>query len=403
MSKRGIWILLIYLVPPVFFYIGLSQSHSLGLAVVVLCFLVFITLYERIDVARQFIEGRLVLAVLAVALHMTLSAMGEPKELSRSVPSLLFVWVCMAASSILAVQILNASSASFGRTIKQLFWMLVFIGVWGAIRWGQPTLGDEWAKPIFPFTEHSHFALVFTPILLYMCVNSPKKYQALLLLLSLFLAMVLQNLTLVVGVSLVAVVSFGVLITSVLALALVGFLFSQFDLSYFLSRLDFSDATENLSALTYLRGWQALLESLSTTWGWGVGFQQMGFQTVDLPAADLIDSLYPELGSDFRDGSFLLSKLVSEFGFFGVMIALYFLVVALRSLRSLRSVIKHKTRMPSQVIFANCVLTAFTIDMLVRGIGYFTGTTFVALVAYIIVARTRANNVLLRETNEKHR
>jgi hypothetical protein len=163
----------------------------------------------------------------------------------------------------------------------------------------------------------------------------------------------------------------------------------EFD--YFISRLDLTSNSNNISSLVYVQGWQLLWESCVQTFGWGVGFEQLGGHGTNATAADTILALLSDSGLDalnLTDGSFVFAKLTGEMGIFGFLLSVGFVIAAFRSIRALRRAnVGEQER--SIIVFARCVLTSFIIDMFVRGTGYFVGSTLLAITAASILASGR--------------
>lgn len=91
---------------------------------------------------------------------------------------------------------------------------------------------------------------------------------------------------------------------------------------------ELSDAS-NLSSLVYANGWQLLEKNIESTSGLGLGFNAMGCSprpytevTPWLMAINLEDQNY-------NDGSFMLSKIGSEFGYFGLILLIIVAIYAL--------------------------------------------------------------------------
>jgi hypothetical protein len=229
-------------------------------------------------------------------------------------------------------------------------------------------------KSIFPFTETSHFALAFLPMVMYRCVSSSGAGRWIWLGVALLSGLLLQSLALLAGSLLVAAACrrLSIVIAGGLILALGAI---PLELTYFADRLNLSSGTQNLSALVYLQGWQMLIESFSISSGWGVGFQQLGVNGTEVSAAAAIVALTRTEGSNLNDGGFVVAKLGSEFGVLGLLLAVLFLSAAWRSLVSLR----REGSRNEAVVFADCVVVSFIIDMCVRGTGCAAGRSAIAV------------------------
>jgi hypothetical protein len=87
---------------------------------------------------------------------------------------------------------------------------------------------------------------------------------------------------------------------------------------YVIDRIIFSPNTTNLSALVFMSGFERAYETLASGYIVGMGFQQMGFIG---PAGHFIDSITQITNGNqlnLYDGGTLASKLIVEFGLFGV-------------------------------------------------------------------------------------
>ncbi len=136
----------------------------------------------------------------------------------------------------------------------------------------------------------------------------------------------------------------------------------------------FLSDTHNFSSLIYLKGWQDAIANIIRTNGLGLGFNMMGSHPLpDVPIRDilLINGLL-DLNND--DGSFLLSKMISEFGLFGVF---YFIWVIFDWLRHEVLCGKLECKLLREVNTIQGVLMfSFILTSIVRSTGYFQGSLF---------------------------
>jgi len=381
-------VFLLTFLPSLIFFFDLSSSVSLGTSVAAA-----ILIHGGLSVPGRQVVGLSpagwVLAVLGVlAVHAAVAIALTPSfDVVRAGGSLLLVVLVVLAGVAFGRLLLTADDRQLHRALILCFnWLCVCailpkVGL-SIADWIRP---GRFSKPMFPFTEPSHFALVFMPFLLYRCVTARDSHKVLWLAGSLGIALVVQNLTLLVGSLLVGIVSLRVrslLLWGLVAVALA----STLDLSYFQSRVDVSDDTaqKNLSMLVYFQGWELMAESLVNTHGWGLGFQQLGVSTSDVDAAETIYDITGEYLNMF-DGGFVLSKLVSELGALGLVLVAAYLARAVRAVRDLRG-----RRGLSAVTFANCVIVGYLTELLVRGVGYFTGTFIMLVAAFWLLAAVRS-------------
>ena len=98
------------------------------------------------------------------------------------------------------------------------------------------------------------------------------------------------------------------------------------------------------------------------------------------------------LGRDanLQDGSFFLAKLGGEFGIFGLALVAGYLVVAAKSFIRLRAVLRGKLVMMDGELFARCCVIGYLIEIIVRGTGYFAGTSVLLLAGLFYLFRTRS-------------
>lgn len=387
-------ILVVLLLPTLTFYFGASSSMALGTALAAVI-VVLIQAAGRTPPPKNMggtASPRRVFALLAclfgiVVLHLLAASLLSTIQWSRALLSLLPLGLTVAASAALAQYLSAAPSPALHRALMRCFIALCVVALLGMVGLAPPSF-QTYTKPVFPFTEPSHFALAFTPLLLYASVTSTGRWRMVCLLVGFAFAALLQNLTLVVSCMLAMLTSLRFGRTTVLVVVLAATA-AQLDLTYFASRLDFTAENQNLSALVYLQGWQLIGESWKHSAGIGLGFQQLGTQGTEVDAAQLIQAV---LGDNLNvlDGGFTLAKLASELGFLGVGICGAYLVVAWRSWRVLHNVAFGAVKASPVEAFAHCAIVGYLVEMFVRGGGYFTATGFLLLTGLWLTARRTA-------------
>jgi hypothetical protein len=369
--------------PPLIFYLGLSSSNSLGMCLIAALLLLMpqpkLNTTLEMPGVRPVQCQRVVLFVLAaIAAHLVLASLFGPLDPLRAVASFVLVALLLFAGGVVANALISSPPAAVHQGMMLSFFALCAIALVGTTGWGPPTLAPGWRSPVFPFSEPSAFAMPFIPVLMYVSVANRGIKRLAFIAFGLACAGLIQNLTLAVGCMLVAAVSFRVVTLAVLSLPLVYFL-AQLDLTYFIERLDFSGDGQNLSNLLYVLGWQMFAEAMELSSGIGVGFQQLGMHGTEAPVAEILSQLYDGENLDVVSknalGSlFVFAKLGGEFGVFGILLALAFIFLVVRSALALRRVALGKMADPPLVILARCVVVSYMIEMFVRGVGYFTGT-----------------------------
>jgi hypothetical protein len=126
----------------------------------------------------------------------------------------------------------------------------------------------------------------------------------------------------------------------------------------------------------YLQGWEFVWRALTISHGWGLGFQQLGIHPMHLAISRLIRAANHGKGLNMKGGSFVFSKLSSEFGMFGIALAIAYLYFCMKSMVTLRT-----TKTFQHDTFPRCVIVSFGVDLFVRGIGYFYGPAMLFLAA----------------------
>lgn len=363
-------------------------SHAIGTAVA--CGIIAVLLIASTSVPNFFIPLLSIIGIAASHLIITMSI--EYVDIGRSVISLFFLSVILFTAHYFSNSVFLFRDKTIENTLFVLRWLMVAVGIL-AILGIQPSIGVTLVKPTFPFTEPSHYALAFTPLLIDVCVKNGGWRRYMWIAIGLGLGYLLNSLSLIAGITLAALISLPLsrlLVIGGAFIAIVGYFVAagHLDIAYFTDRLDFGAHTRNLSALVYIQGWELITSSLEQTNGWGVGFQQLGFGPIVSPTADAI---YRMAHSDLNltDGGFVAAKIISEFGVFGLITVLLFVSAVFRAYRRLR---RHSTKqcfVDAGERLALAILCAYTVDMFMRGVGYFTGTTVLAISAYIFDRQCR--------------
>lgn len=135
-----------------------------------------------------------------------------------------------------------------------------------------------------------------------------------------------------------------------------------------------SSSTENISSMVYIKGWEDAMDNLSRTSGIGLGFNMMG--CTPLPEGNMYSLLFRgNVDLNNTDGSFILSKLISELGFMGLFLYLFaWLYLAKRSF-------SRKTNNKEIIEMMYALLFVVLVTAAVRSSGYFHGSTLILFMA----------------------
>jgi len=386
-------ILTAQLLPPLPQLLGLVTSHMAG-TVMAAMFIMLVCLMNDLlpfsVLPRTLLEfdARPALTIALIAGLLLLHAIIADRflslgDLARALESFVPLAAMLAGGAMLGAALSRCPDGAVDSTMRVSFWVLLVIAL-------VPLSGVEsnpiHPKPAFPFTETSHWALAFGPVLLYRAVRADERRKTAWVLASVLIGMALQSLSLLAGCVLIAVACrrLYLLMLAIPAAVLLLLNAPLLGLSYYTSRLDFSGT--GLSNLVYLQGWQLMQENWHLTSGWGIGFQQLGMHETQVAAEAMIRTVTGGLDENLTDGSFVLSKIVSEFGWFGVLLALAFVVLAVRCMKGLRA---RTESSGAGLTFARCVVVAYSVDMFIRGTGFFTQSTLMFLAALAVLRASR--------------
>ncbi len=127
----------------------------------------------------------------------------------------------------------------------------------------------------------------------------------------------------------------------------------------------------NISSLVYLQGIEDAYNNLIRSYGFGIGFNMMG--CLPLPASSARDvlSAIGLSGLNSEDGSFLLSKLISEFGVFGIVFFAFLFFKSIQLKKLSNSKVSENKQDAFAVMFI--LITIYLIIFLTRTAGYFYG------------------------------
>lgn len=381
-------LLMLVIAPPLIFYAGLSSSLALGTSLVAGVILAVAAFPRRTHRVRLIMTPAAfsALTVFVVTAHALVASIFQPVDAVRAITSLVPLVLVIAGGCALAGLLRQAQNVEVDHCVRICFAVLCFVSTLPMLGFSpeSPGVDRTYAKPVFPFTEPSHFALIFIPLLMYCAVRATRRFRLPVLLLGAAVALLLQNLTLVAGCVLVACVCIRGLVLPVL-FTMTALAATQFDLSYYADRLDFSGDVQNLSNLVYLQGWQQTFEAVEQSKGWGLGFQQLGLLGSDTPAAQVIFALIGDY-ANLLDGGLTFAKLVGEFGALGLLLLALYLRTTVVAIRSLRATARGGSSDAAADVLARAVLVSYLIELFVRGAGYFTSSGLLLVASVMLLA-----------------
>lgn len=374
---------------PTIWFVGFGgTSYALGtvaasLFALTIWVLITISQTRRVVLANMHVDRVLLISMGALAFQSLVSySMAEQFQLVRFGGSIGFLLSMLAGAYCISAFIDGASETVVRRTLYGFAGTLVFMAVAYASGWTLVT-DTRFHEPIFIFAEPSHFALVLAPFFLWVVVMCRGVMcRSIALALALVLLLLLKNLTFFVLVGLVSLIVLRAwplfLMACCLFLVIVG------NLDYFIPRMQLTATSSNLSALVWLQGWEEALLGLRETMGVGLGFQQLGINgakgSISHNIAELLRTGYgTENGAlNLLDGGTLGAKLVGEFGVLGIVLVSGCLYLIFGGIRKLRG-IAGGSLVSSATVFFYCGLASFSLDLFVRGTGYFSPSVLLFL------------------------
>lgn len=317
-----------------------------------------------------------------------------------------FLIIYLLATALSASHIIKSIHASdlsllitlLSQTMLLIGWSAIFITF-------SPLSYASLDKPVFPFYEQSHYALIVGPLAIAQGVTSSQKIKIYIAISIFFQALLFPSLTLMMLAFSAVVVFWGsasriALIFTPLVFAVAFFILTSSDpsLSYFSSRTSLSNDNDNISTLVFLQGLQSIRDSFMSTYGLGYGFQRLGEE----PPSDISYAIkfYKGVFLNRYDGSFLAAKLGAELGIIGLIIVLAHVVYSVRLLGHTSSTLINETAMKTRVFSA--IVISFLVEMIFRGYGYFSPSAYIALISILsLSAISRSSRLAPAKTPEK--
>ena len=262
---------------------------------------------------------------------------------------------------------------------------------------------------VFPFREPSHFALTFGAICVPLIVFTSLRFNLIIMFNLYFFALYFPNYTfLIFGLICFLIFLFKTNINILLKFSLIIILiipffnFNEFiNIDYFISRTPFNDLHSNeqsFSLLIFKQGWEFIYLNLINSNFLGLGFQMMGSEKMHYGEIFylIINTTKSIYGHNHEDGSFIMSKLLVEFGFIGIIITIIYVSFIIKFLINLNSnLTKIKLRSKSadddffKVFFCELIIFSYFVNFFIRGIHYFTPQLIFVFAAVIFLISIR--------------
>ena len=330
---------------------------------------------------------------LFVFAHLAICYMFGPIAVGRAIQTIPIIILFLLTIPIVVSVIFDRADAALDKAVGIVILGYILSAILSVVGLQPP--GTYGEKPTFPFTEPSFFAFTIAPVLIYFCVTRSFLWRWSAVAGMVAFAVTVSNLT-SIATSLVVMLSFARW-WQIGGAVVAGYaIWPYVDQDYFRDRLTMNVDTVNLTSLVYMQGWQLLEESLRTTHGWGRGIQQLGAGYTNTIASYRINQL---MGGDLNllDGGFLLSKVGSEFGIFGLGLVCAFTAIAGLALLRLRAFAQGRASYSRPVVLCYASIVGSIIEIFLRGSTYFTGTMLLlcSAVFYLLTVRPDAAPISL--------
>lgn len=361
--------------------VGIFYANSLALGLVAYC-VIFLFHWVRFLPSLQFLPRSLFISAFVVMLYSFIQVIYLNVDSVKSVLSAPAIFFIATSACISAISFNKMKDEDLSKAILIVFKIMTLVGLLNII-YAINFLNYTHYGSVVPFTEASHFAQYFGPIaIMTFLVQRTLTKRILVGGVVLGIAIATPSLTLLVYAFLIFILAIKLRLTYLLFSGFSILLIAYMALitPYFLDRLAISDTSNNLSALVYLQGLYDAYYSLEATNYLGLGFQLLGTQ----PPSELSLTIQTIAGTELNreDGSFLAAKILAEFGILGVIFIIYYLKISFQAVIFLRKqifLINDRRDLKHQLVAA--IIFAFSVELFVRGTGYFSPGVFLFIFA----------------------
>lgn len=301
----------------------------------------------------------------------------DVRRLFASLAVLILVLVC---ASIISKYLFIQNGKSLSKTGNFGLVIIALLGLFSIL--GVPAIVPEkYEKPIIIFTEHSHYYLAVAPFLLFKICTVARIKRIAILLVAVVILAYFKSLTGLICILMAISLCFRKSVLFVFAVCIPLYLVIG-ENEYYTSRLNLN-YNDNLSLLVYKSGLQRAIYNLQDSYGIGVGFQQFGIVGRIDENMRTIVSKYENM-FNLYDGGAVAFKLIGELGIAGIIMLIAYLFLMIKSFIRMRNIAALKgvlsDRQMRESLHDSFILGA-SIELFVRGTGYFSGGIFLLLIA----------------------
>lgn len=188
--------------------------------------------------------------------------------------------------------------------------------------------------------------------------------------------MLVENLTLLAGVGIIFVITYWsykfkfLMLILIMYVVIISFGLNEFQ--YYFDRLNISIQSNNLSVLVWVSGWERAFIYIIDSYGVGLGFQRLGYVGKLGVALERIGIILGGSYINMNDGASVAPKLIAETGVIGITLIITYLKYFIKILQSF---IKERITNVKSIFFCS-VYIMFFVQLFVRGVGYFSPSTY---------------------------
>jgi len=372
-------------------YYDESTSTGVGLAITILiiCFL-YLLQYRGFNLDKSLLPIFIFLIfTFLTSIYSMISF--DTFEYKRFFLSYLLIYICVLAVFCFVIFSLKIIDRKVYNYVSFVFYIILFDGIYLLIKntffiWGKKTL-------LFP--EMSHFSIIFGPLLLFKVLTSKNTtYIYSIILISLILALNIQNLTLLISTFFIMMI-YSIKKTFLFFLIPVSIGALYFDLgdfTYFIDRIPSIDS-KNVSTIVFLSGWERVYLNLIDSNFFGIGFNQLGIVgNKGFYQSELTRLGLP--GLNIYDAGGVAPKLLSELGIIGIAFIfgyLFYLAKAIYIVKKKKLIYNYL-----DTFYISIFIMSF-VSMFIRSSGYFSPIVFLLLssIIYINKFKLTDHNIFL--------
>jgi len=353
-----------------------------GVIILLTAFL-FLGFFRKSIIIREVIEVLFVIlvALVIVVINSGLSYLvNDSFNTDRFFLAFIYLFYFLIAIGMWVLMSKTLTDQQVDFAVRFVFYILLLCGFVSLFGYS-PIFHTGEIKQVIFFSEPSHFAINFSPCLLYMVMMSQHRVK--LVLLVFILGVLQQSLTLLVCVIIISILTFRISMLIFGVLACIGMWLiighEYIDFTYYTDRLSFNVMeTNNLSVLHFFSGWERAYFNTIDSYGLGVGYLQMGI-VGDIHRGPITDriALIADYFATNKGDTNVAVKLISEFGVIAIIGLCLYGIYFIKCGIWLRDVSRKKINMvsPKRVFFTSWFVMYF-VEIFLRGTGYFSSGAF---------------------------